>query len=47
MEVQIFGRVDFSDIKEFWFKNEPPEGEFLKKLRNQNIAIYGPGGKKF
>jgi hypothetical protein len=39
-ETQIYGRFDLDSIKEYFFSENPPEGEFLAELRKRKIKIY-------
>ncbi len=40
VELQFWGPVRLSDVKEFIFRVSPPTGEFLQALRDHQIKIY-------
>ncbi len=46
MEIQIWGPIRISDIKEFIFKENPPTGEFLEELIENKVKIFD-GRKQF
>jgi hypothetical protein len=39
-ETQIYGRFDLDSIREYFFTQNPPDGEFLQELRKRKIKIY-------
>jgi len=39
-EIQFWGPIGLEDLKKFIFTGEPPKGQFLKKLKENNVSIY-------
>lgn len=40
VELQFWGELDFSYIEKYYFKQSPPDGVLLEKLKKHNIPIY-------